>query len=144
MTLAEKLKIRRQAIELLESAGMREKEEPLVEDTPVEEPIEDSKGEVIVCESEEEFLAAIGEQEGPIAVTHSKVEAPIEKKRKRTLHALYDAKPPERVREEAEGMDLERWSKVVARLDRDQNVKVDHNITAMALVGMFPVAVEGD
>jgi hypothetical protein len=68
----------------------------------------------------------------------------IRQKREAALHAVYDAKPPEVIQLEAAGMDLERWSKVVARLDTEKSVKVDANITAMGIFAMFPVAVENE
>jgi hypothetical protein len=46
------------------------------------------------------------------------------------------------VEAEAAGMGLERVAKVISTLDNSRDVKIDHSITAMALVGMFPVARE--
>lgn len=73
--------------------------------------------------------------------TITSMESDIRSKRAATVKALYDAKPPEVVLAEAELMPLEPWSRVVQRLDREQNVKVDHTITAMGILGLFPVAV---
>ena len=69
------------------------------------------------------------------------MEAEIRTKRTATINALYEAKPPEVIKAEAELMPLDPWSRVVARLDKEQNIKVDHNITAMGILGLFPVAV---
>ena len=59
----------------------------------------------------------------------------------RRLGAMLDAKPPELFQQEAELLDLDRWSKVFARLNTRKELKVDANITALGVLGMFPVAV---
>lgn len=77
--------------------------------------------------------------------TITSIESEIRVKRANTVNALYDAKPPEVVRAEAELLPLEAWSRIVARMDKEQNVKIDHSITAMGILGLFPVAVrEGE
>ena len=77
--------------------------------------------------------------------TITSMESEIRTKRTATIKALYDAKPPEVVELEASRMPLDPWSRVVARLDKEQNVKVNHTITAMGILGLFPVALrEGD
>lgn len=128
MRLEEKLKVRRQAIELLEGAGMREPEEP------------GAPKEVVVCESEEEFLAAIGEQDKPIQVTHKSVK----QRRERLLHRVFDGVERTDVEAQAATLGLERAAKVISQLDNSKDVKIDHTISAMALIGMFPVATETD
>lgn len=91
---------------------------------------------------ESELDASLRDASGRVAPTRiTSMEAEIRTSRTATIKALYDAKPPEVVKSEAELMPLEPWSRVVQRLDREQNIKVDHSITAMGILGLFPVAI---
>lgn len=79
-------------------------------------------------------------------IVQHKVETPVRAKREQVLHTLYDAKLEviEDVKLQAQSMDLDKWSKIVARLDTEKNVKVDTTITAMGIFAMFPVVTEED
>lgn len=91
---------------------------------------------------EKELHDSLRDSTGRVApTTITSMEAEIRTKRTASIKALYDAKPPEVIQAEAEMMPLDPWSRVVARLDKEQNIKVDHTITAMGILGLFPVAV---
>ena len=94
--------------------------------------------ECVVVQSEDEFLAACGNPTGPIAVVHRDVK----QRREKLLHRVLDGAEQIDVEMEAAAMGLERVAKVISTLDNSRDVKIDHNITAMALIGMFPVAKE--
>ena len=93
--------------------------------------------EVVIVESEEDFLKAMGNPSGPVTV----IQRSVEERQERLLHRVYDGVEAIPVEEEVVAMGLREASKVIARL-KVQQVRVDHSITAMALVGMFPVAKE--
>ena len=65
-------------------------------------------------------------------------------KKEEVLHKAYDAKlkDPVKLEQELECMDLDKWSRFVARLDTSRNIKADVNVTAMGILAMFPVAQE--
>lgn len=99
--------------------------------------------ELEILDPEQELHDSLKDESGRVKpTTITSMESVIREKRTATIKALYDAKPPEVVQAEAELMPLEPWSRVVQRLDREQNVKVDHTITAMGILGLFPVAVQ--
>ena len=66
----------------------------------------------------------------------------IDKRMDYVIHAVLDARPPKRITEDLEFVDIEKWSRVLSRLYQRKSVKVDANITAMGLLAMFPVAIE--
>jgi hypothetical protein len=94
--------------------------------------------ECIVVQTEDEFLAACGNPNGAIQV----VQKSVKQRREKLLHRVMDGAEMIDVEAEAAGMGLERVAKVISTLDNSRDVKIDHSITAMALVGMFPVARE--
>jgi hypothetical protein len=94
--------------------------------------------ECIVVQTEDEFLAACGNPSGPIVVTQKSVK----QRRERLLHRVLDGVESTDVEMEAAALGLERAAKVISSLDNSRDVRVDHSITAMALIGMFPVAKE--
>ena len=65
-------------------------------------------------------------------------------KKDEVLHKAYDAKlkDPVKLEQELECMDLDKWSRFVARLDTSRNIKADVNVTAMGILAMFPVVQE--
>ena len=66
----------------------------------------------------------------------------IEEKVDSAIEAVLDAKPPEVIRAELENVDIEKWSRVFARVYAKKTVKIDANITAMGILAMFPVVEE--
>jgi hypothetical protein len=113
----------------------------------VKDMSEGREGEVIVVETEEDFLRAIEEVTNggvPDRVEEKSERLSLRKRREEAAHALYDAKPPEKIKEEAEMMPLDKWSQVVERIDKPDTTKLDVNVTAMGLLGLFPVAKEID
>ncbi len=95
----------------------------VVDEREAQEPLRDENGRVV-----------------PTFIKQHSIS--LEKRREDTVHALYDAKPPEVVFEEALPMDLERWSRIVERLDKRQQVKLDANVSVLGLIGLFPVVKE--
>ncbi len=93
--------------------------------------------EVIVVESEDEVIALA--KGGPVVVAQTRS---LEDREEDSLHAFYDAKPPEKIKDEAENMPLEKWTKCISQLRSNRRIKIDQNITAMGFLGMFPVAVQ--
>lgn len=65
-------------------------------------------------------------------------------KKEEVLHRAFDAKLKDSVKldQELEQMDLDKWSRFVARLDTSRNIKADVNISAMGILAMFPVVQE--
>lgn len=94
--------------------------------------------ECIVVQTEDEFLAACGSPSGPIAVAHKSVK----QRRERVLHRVLNGAEQIDIEMEVAAMGIERAAKVINLLDNSRDVKIDHSITAMALIGMFPVAKE--
>ncbi len=93
--------------------------------------------------SEKEAMEPLRDENGRVVPTFVKQQSlTLEKRRDDTVHALYDAKPPELVFEEGRNYDLDKWSKIVDRLDKRQQVKIDANITARGILGLFPVVRE--
>jgi hypothetical protein len=93
---------------------------------------------------ESEVMASLRGKDGrvqPQVISMQQAET-IEQKCENVLHAVFDAMPPDKAYQQAEGLDLDRWSRIVARLDRRQQVKMDVNVSAMGILGMFPVAIE--
>lgn len=66
----------------------------------------------------------------------------IEEKVDNAIEAVLDAKPPARIIAELEDADIEKWSRVFARVYAKKTVKIDANITALGILAMFPVAEE--
>ena len=66
----------------------------------------------------------------------------IEQKVDNAIEAVLDAKPPEVIKAELENVDIEKWSRVFARVYAKKTVKIDANITAMGILAMFPVVEE--
>ncbi len=66
----------------------------------------------------------------------------IEEKVDNAIEAVLDAKPPEVIRRELEDVDIEKWSRVFARVYAKKTVKIDANITALGILAMFPVVEE--
>ena len=66
----------------------------------------------------------------------------IEEKVDNAIEAVLDAKPPEKIIAELENVDIEKWSRVFARVYAKKTVKIDANITALGILAMFPVAEE--
>jgi hypothetical protein len=96
----------------------------------------------LIVVTEKELMAGLSEN-GRVMPTVVKQElVTLESRREKICHALYDAMPVERVIAEAEALDLDRWSRIVERLDKRQAVKMDVNISAMGILAMFPVAIE--
>jgi hypothetical protein len=96
----------------------------------------------LIVVTEKELMAGLSEN-GRVMPTVVRQELiTLESRREKVCHALYDAMPPERVLEEAGALDLDHWSRIVERLDKRQAVKMDVNISAMGILGMFPVAIE--
>jgi hypothetical protein len=95
---------------------------------------------VIEAQDEDHFLALVGKQNGsmPIQV----VTKSVGDRRETLLHRVYDGVEDIPVEEEISNMGIKEASKVIARLDTSRDVKIDHSITAMALIGMFPGARE--
>jgi hypothetical protein len=64
---------------------------------------------------------------------------PLVVKRQNLANLFYDAKlaDPERVTAEAKDMDWDLFSKVTSRFDTTKEVKLDHTITAMGLLGLL-------
>ena len=92
---------------------------------------------------EKEAMAALKDENGRVVPTFVKQHSiTLERRREDTVHALYDAKPPEVVFEEALPLDLDRWSRIVERLDKRQQVKLDANISVLGLIGLFPIVKE--
>jgi len=102
------------------------------------EATEPKAQECIVVQTEDEFLAACGNPSGPIQV----VQKSVKQRREKLLHRVMDGAEFIDVEAEAASMGLERVAKVISTLDNSRDVKIDHSITAMALIGMFPVAKE--
>lgn len=75
-------------------------------------------------------------------IVQKKVEPPVRAKKERVLHTLLDAKLEDMdlLKDNAKNMDLDKWSKIVARLDTERNVKVDATVTALGILALFPVA----
>ena len=73
--------------------------------------------------------------EGPVRV----IQRSVGDRKDEALHAMFDAKPPGKIREEAEMLDLDRWSKVLSRLLTNKELKVDANISAMGILALMPV-----
>lgn len=93
--------------------------------------------------SEQEAQVALRDETGRVVPTYVKQQSlTLEKRRDNTVHALYDAKPPEIVFEEAKPLDLDKWSRIVERLDKRQQVKLDANVSVLGLIGLFPVVRE--
>jgi hypothetical protein len=65
-------------------------------------------------------------------------------KKDEVLHRAFDAKlkDPDKLDRDLETMDLDKWSRFVARLDTSRNIKADVNVTAMGILAMFPVVQE--
>jgi len=105
---------------------------------PMQQEEEPQVQECIVVQTEDEFLEACGSPSGPIVVTQKSVK----QRRERLLHRVLDGVEATDVESEAAGLGLERAAKVISSLDNSRDVKIDHSITAMALIGMFPVAKE--
>ncbi len=101
---------------------------------------EELKKELVVVESEEDFLQG---QSGVMLDVVVKKET-VEKRIEDSLHAALDAKPPTRITEELSEVNMDMWSKVVSRLRAGRPVKVDMNISAMGLLGMFPMVEKVD
>ena len=66
----------------------------------------------------------------------------IEEKVDNAIEAVLDAKPPAKIVEELAEADIEKWSRVFARVYAKKTVKIDANITAMGILAMFPVVEE--
>lgn len=66
----------------------------------------------------------------------------IEEKVDSAIEAVLDAKPPKVIMAELENVDIEKWSRVFARVYAKKTVKIDANITAMGILAMFPVVEE--
>jgi len=66
----------------------------------------------------------------------------IEEKVDNAIEAVLDAKPPAKIKMELEEADIEKWSRVFARVYAKKTVKIDANITAMGILALFPVAEE--
>jgi hypothetical protein len=94
----------------------------------------------IIVQTEDEFLAACGSPSGAIQV----VQKGVKQRREQLLHRVLDGAEQIDVEMEAAAMGLERVAKVISTLDNSRDVKIDHSISAMALIGMFPVAKEVD
>jgi len=64
---------------------------------------------------------------------------PLIKKREQIAHIFYDAKldDPEKIKADAKEMDWDQFTKVTSRLDTSREVKLDHNITAMGILGLL-------
>jgi hypothetical protein len=64
---------------------------------------------------------------------------PLVVKRQDLAHIFYDAKLEDReqVRADAKAMDWDLFSKVTSRFDTTKEVKLDHTITAMGLLGLL-------
>src|SRR4030066_1684233 len=93
--------------------------------------------------SEAELHDSLRDETGRVTpTTITSMEAEIRVSRTKTIKALYDAKPPEVIKAEAELMPLDPWSRVVARLDKEQNIKVAHAITGMGILRLFPLPVK--
>ncbi len=103
---------------------------------------QDAKQALIVVD-EKEAMEPLRDEKGRVVPTFVKQQSlTLEKRRDDTVHALYDAKPPEIVFEEAIDLDLDKWSRIVERLDKRQQVKIDANITARGILGLFPMVRE--
>jgi len=87
---------------------------------------------------EAEFHRLVEGKESEVVI----LKPPIAKRMDDALHAVLDAKPLEKITEELEDADIEKWSRVLARLYQRKEVKVDHTITAMGFLGLFPGATE--
>ncbi len=82
----------------------------------------------------------------PLRATHERVtvQEKIEKKLERIVEGITDKAIDEVMSLTSESLtlrELDQWSKIVARMNTSKNVKVDTNITAMGILGMFPVMV---
>ena len=68
----------------------------------------------------------------------------VSMKKDEVLHRAFDAKlkNPDLLDQQLETMDLDKWSRFVARLDTSRNIKADVNVTAMGILAMFPVVRE--
>jgi len=115
----------------------------LQDDITLEEVVEEDGLESLEQEKELIVLSGVVERERKPPTMVSSVERlTIAKRMDLATHAVLDAKPPEKLTKELEDVDIEKWSRVLGRLYQRKDVKVDHTITAMGILGLFPVAVK--
>ena len=87
-----------------------------------------------------EVKSEVQEFTGPVRILSSRNV--IEEKVDNAIEAVLDAKPPEVIMAELKDVDIEKWSRVFARVYAKKTVKIDANITAMGILAMFPVVEE--
>ena len=94
------------------------------------------EGKAMECEVVEEPIV-------PMLAT-IKPAVSVAMKKDEVLHRAFDAKlkNPDLLDQQLETMDLDKWSRFVARLDTSRNIKADVNVTAMGILAMFPVVQE--
>lgn len=75
---------------------------------------------------------------GKPIIVHQEM-TPLHVKRQEIAHIFYDAKleDKELIKAQAKEMDWDVYSRVTSRFDTTREVKLDHNITAMGILGLL-------
>jgi len=98
------------------------------------------KAEVVEADSECEVLDFLESTPGDLEVQYRN----LDDRRMLAAHAAYDAKPPDVIKEEAGALGVLDWSLLVNRLSPPAKQRVDHNITAMNILALFPGVKRGE
>ena len=99
-----------------------------------------SKKDIVEATSECEVLDFLESTPGDLEVQYRN----LDDRRMLAAHAAYDAKPPDVIKEEAGALGVLDWSLLVNRLSPPAKQRVDHNITAMNILALFPGVKRGE
>ena len=98
------------------------------------------EAEVVEADSESEVLEFLERTPGDLEVQYKN----LDDRRMLAAHAAYDAKPPNVIKEEAEQLNVLDWSLLINRLSPPAKQRVDHNITAVNILALFPGVKRGE